>query len=327
MNLFAPKLKPGDEVRVISPARSLALISKQTRDIANKRFKELGLKLTFGAHAEECDDFMSSSVESRVKDLHDAFADPNVKGVMTVLGGFNSNQLLPYIDWQIIKNNPKVFCGFSDITVLNNAILAKTGLVNYSGPHYSSFGMEAYFEYCLEYFKKCLMSDDPINVKPSKVWTDDLWFLDQAKRDPIKNEGWLPINPGMATGTIIGGNLNTLNLLQGTPFMPSLNDAIAFIEVTGDLQAHHFDRLLVSLIQQPDFKNVKGIVIGRFQKDSKMTAQVLTEIIKSKKELGHLPVLAGVDFGHTNQIITFPVGGRVELTVAGENSKLIIENH
>jgi len=185
MITYPSKLKKGDEVRVIAPSRSLSIVSKEIRQTANKRFADLGLKLTFGKHIEESDDFVSSSIESRIEDLHDAFADKNVKAIITVIGGFNSNQLLKYLDWDLIKKNPKIFCGYSDITALNNAIFAKTGLVSYSGPHYSTFGQELYFDYTLEYFKKCLLSDEPFEIKPSEEWTDDHWFRNQKERSPI----------------------------------------------------------------------------------------------------------------------------------------------
>ncbi|PIX68846.1 LD-carboxypeptidase, partial [Candidatus Roizmanbacteria bacterium CG_4_10_14_3_um_filter_39_13] len=149
--MIPSKLKRGDLIRVIAPSRSLNLIGEETRQIANKRFEEMGLTLSFGKHINETDDFASSSVESRIEDLHDAFADENVKAILTVIGGFNSNQILKYIDWNLIQKNPKIFCGFSDITVLNNAIYAKIGLATYSGPHYSTFGQKLHFDYSLEY--------------------------------------------------------------------------------------------------------------------------------------------------------------------------------
>lgn len=325
--IFPNKLKAGDEVRVISPSRSLAIISEQTRGIANKRFAELGLTLSFGKYVEETDDFNSSSIASRIDDLHEAFVDSKVKGIMTVVGGFNSNQLLPEIDWSLIKSNPKVFCGFSDITALNNSILAKTGLVTYSGVHYSTFGMEKYFDYPLEYFKKCVMSTEQVDVMPSNEWTDDLWFMNQDDRHPIQNEGWFVINQGQAQGTIRGGNLCTFNLLQGTEFMPNLDNSILFLEDDEESQPHHFDRDLVSLIQQPGFSNVRGLVIGRFQKASKMSNELLKEIILTKKELANLPVIANVDFGHTNQLITYPIGGDVEITAGTGKSAISITRH
>ncbi len=305
----------------------MAIISEDTQKIANNRFAELGLKLSFGAHVNETNDFTSSSVKSRILDLHAAFSDPAVKGILTVVGGFNSNQLLGEIDWDLIRANPKVFCGFSDITALNNAILAKTGLVSYSGPHYSTFGMELHFDYILEYFKKCLMSDEPFTVLQSKEWTDDLWFMDQNNRNPVTNEGWLVLQEGTAQGSIRGGNLCTFNLLQGTPYMPNLTDTVLCIEDDEETSPVHFDRDLVSLIQQPGFASVKGILIGRFQNASKITNDLLKQIILTKKELANLPVIANVDFGHTNQIITYPIGGTVEINARADAPTIVITKH
>ena len=325
--IYPKKLRPGDEVRVIAPSRSLAIISEETRQIANKRFEELGLKLSFGKHVEEIDAFNSSGIASRLVDLHDAFAAPNVKGILTVVGGFNSNQLLSGINWDLIRNNPKVFCGFSDITALNNSILAKTGLLTYSGTHYSTFGMKLYFDYVLDYFKRCLMSDEPFEVQPTDQWTDDLWFMNQDDRRPVKNNGWWVINEGRAQGSIRGGNLCTFNLLQGTEFMPSLDNSILFLEDDAESLPHHFDRDLVSLIQQPGFDGARAIVIGRFQRDSKMSLELLAALIQAKKELRHIPIVANVDFGHTNQLITYPIGGEVEIIVSKEQSRIKIIKH
>ncbi len=325
--IIPPKLKSGDEVRIIAPSRSLSIITKDSRKIANKRFADLGLKLSFGKHVEEIDDFASTTIESRIENLHDAFRDKNVKAVITVIGGFNSNQLLRYIDWDLIKNNPKIFCGYSDITALNNSIFAKTGLATYSGPHYSSFGQELYFGYTLEYFKKCLMSDEAIEIKPSADWSDDPWYMDQKNRNLIKNPGWLVINNGVAEGTILGANLCTFNLLQGTEYMPDLKNSVLFLEDDETSKQYDFDRNLQSLIHLSAFSGVKGIVIGRFQKASGMTDDKLKKVIETKSELKNIPVIANVDFGHTDPKITFPVGGEVKIVVNSNNSKITIVKH
>lgn len=329
MNVVIPnKLKPGDEVRIVAPSRSLGIISKETIEIANKRFEELGLKLSFGKNVNEMDDFKSSSIKSRIEDLHEAFSDKNIKGVFCVIGGFNSNQLLGYIDWEIIKKNPKIFCGYSDTTVLNNAMFTKTGLVNYSGLAYSTFGQKLYFDYSLELFKKCFFEDEPFNITASSQWSDDAWYINQDDRKLINNDGFLVINEGdKTTGTIIGGNLNTFNLLHGTEFMPDLTNSILFLEDDEDSKPEHFDRDLQSLIHQPGFGGVKGLVIGRFQNESRISNDLLTKIIKTKKELENLPVVANVDFGHTDPKITFPVGGTVEIDIKKDKQSIKILTH
>jgi len=322
------QLNTGDEIRVIAPARSMKLLGADCIEIANKRFADLGFKLTFGKHVMEADEVMSSSVESRIEDLHEAFADKNVKAIFTVIGGFNSNQLLSHIDYELIKNNPKILCGFSDITALTNAIYAKTGVTTYSGPHYSSFGMKKGFdEYTLEYFKKMFLEDGEVEVKSSSEWSNDLWFLDQENREFIKNEGMFIINEGEAHGTIVGGNLCTFNLLQGTEYMPDLTDRILFIEDDGMADKMffvEFDRNLQSLIHQKNFDKVRGIVIGRAEKNCEMTKEKWIKLIKGKAELNNIPVIAGADFGHTTPLITFPIGGNAKLVAKEGKIKLVI---
>lgn len=317
-------------MRVVAPSRSMGIISEATRGIATKRFEEMGLRVTYAKNVDEKDEFASSSIKSRVEDLHEAFADENVKGILTAIGGFNANQILKYLDYDLIRNNPKILCGFSDITALSNAIYAKTGLVTHSGPHFSSFGMLKGLEYTVEYFKKCLMEEGSLIVKPSKEWSNDPWFLDQEKREFITNEGYISINDGEAEGKIIGGNLCTLNLLQGSEYMPSLQDPILFIEDDdgfGDNFDVEFDRNLQSLIHLPDFSGVKGIIIGRSEKRVAIPIDRLKKIIKTKKELDGVPVAYGFDFGHTTPTFTFPIGGSGKFSVKDSDIKLKIIEH
>jgi muramoyltetrapeptide carboxypeptidase len=324
--IVPPKLKRGDTIRVIAPSSSLAIVRQEQRQVANARFEEMSLRLTFGRHVEEVDDFSSSSVASRVEDLHDAFLDPDVHGIMTVLGGYNCNQMLRYIDWEIVQHNPKVFCGYSDITALNNAILTKTGLVTYSGPHYTTFGQKLYAEYTFDGFRQCLFSDTRYGIEPSLQWSDDRWYIDQGDRHLLPNEGYWVINEGAAEGTIVGGNLCTFNLLQGTEYMPDLEDTLLFLEDDSESSLHTFDRDLQSLIHLPNFGGVRGLVIGRFQNASGVSKDLLTQIIKSKRELEKMPVIGNIDFGHTDPKITVPIGGYATVH-AGADALLVIAEH
>ena len=323
------KLKPGDEVRVIAPSRSMVIIGEDCKKIATDRLESLGLKVTFGKHVMEADsDYLCASIESRVEDLNEAFRDKNVKAILTVIGGFNSNQLLDYIDYDAIKENPKIFCGFSDITALSNSIYAKTGLVTYSGPHWSSFGMLKGFDYEFEYFKKMFMEDEEIEITSSKEWSDDAWFMDQENREFIPNEGMFIINEGVTEGEIVGGNLCTLNLLQGTEYMPDISNKVLFIEdddMAGKIYLMEFDRNLQSLMHMPEFKTVRGIVLGRSQKATAMNKEKWMKLIKNKKELANIPVIAGADFGHSTPIFTFPIGGYAKLSAKDGDIKLTIK--
>jgi len=325
--VYPSKLVSGDTVAVIAPSRSFSILFPDTIEIAQKRFKEMELTLAFGKHIKEMDEFSSSRVQSRVEDIHWAFSDSSIKAILTVIGGFNSNQLLKYVDWELIKNNPKIFCGYSDITALNNAIFAKTGLVTYSGPHFSSFGQQLNFDYTLYYFKKCLFSQDPIEIISSKQWSDDAWYLNQHDCNVVPNNGAYSIHYGEASGTILGANLVTFRTLQGTDYFPDLTDSILFLEDDYESEPHHFDRDLQSLLLLKDFNKVKGIVFGRFQKASKITKELLYKIVSTKQELKHIPVIAGADFGHTSPMFTFPVGGEVYIKALPEEAQIIITRH
>jgi muramoyltetrapeptide carboxypeptidase LdcA involved in peptidoglycan recycling len=257
-----------------------------------------------------------------VADIHTAFADKSVKAVLTIIGGANSNQLVKFLDYDLIKNNPKIFCGFSDITALHSAIRAKTGLETYYGPHFSSLGMKLGCDYTFDHFVKMLVTDGRDEVTPSEIWSDDLWFLDQDKREFEANEGYWNIHDGSAQGEINGGNLCTFNLLLGTEYRPEFKpNTILFIEDTEVSPLADFERNLQALICQPDFKNVKALVIGRFQKGSKVTREGLEYILNTTPELKDLPILANVDFGHSSPLLTIPLGGTATLA----NGKLTLE--
>ena len=322
--IIPEKLVSGDEIRVVAPARGIKIISRETREIAAARFAELGLKVSFARNTvdENWDRMGSTSIEKRVEDIHEAFADPKVKAVFTVIGGANSNQLLPYLDYNLIRTNPKILCGFSDITALLNGIYAMTGLETYYGPHFSSLGMLKGCDYALEYMKKMLMSDEAFPVVPSAEWSDDMWFLDQQKREFIKNDGYWVLQDGEASGILVGGNLGTFNLLLGTRYRPKFeNDTILFVEDTEGSDIADFERNLQALLYQPDFDRVKALLIGRFQKGSKVSREDLEFVIGSKRELATLPVIANVDFGHSTPLLTIPVGG----TARVRNGEIILE--
>jgi muramoyltetrapeptide carboxypeptidase len=315
-SIIPPRLKKGDEVRIIAPSCSLKLFKKQDIKYAIAQLEALGLKVTFGKHVYECDEFESSSVASRIEDLHDAFRDKNVKMILPVTGGFNGNQLLKYIDYELIKKNPKFITGSSDTTIFHNAFYAKTGLVTFQSFCFSDFGKIRNNEYGIEYFKKCFFEELPIDTKPSKKWDDSEWYEEQNNYKLLTNSGPWVINPGLAEGTIIGGNLSTLNLLQGTEYMPQFEaNTILFLEDDYESQLEHFDRDLVSLIQLPMFKNVTAIAIGRFQKDSNATLELVIKMINTKEELKHIPVIANLDFGHTYPFFSYPIGGQCTLDI------------
>lgn len=313
-NIRPTFLQKGDEIRVVAPSTGIKIIGTDCREIAKNRFEAMGLKVSFGKNTidDNFDEFRTSSYKKRAEDIMDAFKDKNVKAIFSIIGGFNSNQVLPFLDYEVIKANPKIVCGFSDITALLNGIRAKTGLITFYGPHYSSIGMKKGNEYTLDCMRKMLFAGKNDFI-PSTEWSDDLWFLDQEKREFIQNDGWWILQNGSAQGVLEGGNLSTLVLLNGTDFAVKFEQpTILAVEncFTSGADKVEFLRQLQAMAQRADFANVKALLIGRFQKASGVTKADLEYIVRSIPQLKGLPITANMDFGHTTPIATLPLGGR-----------------
>ena len=181
--------------------------------------------------------------------------------------------------------------------------------------------MKKGFEYTEKYFRKMFMQTGSIEIESSNEWSNDSWFKEQENRTFIKNEGMKIINKGEAEGTIVGGNLCTLNLLQGTEYMPELEETILFIEddgLVGKTFNKEFDRDLQSLLHCAKSKNIKGIIIGRAENNCEMDDEKWKRILKSKKELNNIPIVINANFGHTTPIFTFPIGGYAKIKLDEE---------
>ena len=326
--MIPDKLKPGDEVRIVAPARSASDIDERVLDRAKAALESLGLKVTFSKNAFSRNQRGCPTDDEKVEDLHAAFMDENVKCILAAIGGFNSNQMLGKINWQIIKDNPKVFGGFSDITVLNHAILAKTGLVTYAMPNFYCFGLPPENSYSLEYFQRCLFADQPAElvVQQSETFYDLPWNYDETSpRQALENDGSRVVQSGSAEGVMIGGNLCSLNLLNGTEYFPKIEgDVILCIEDDSyDSITETFERHVQALMQQPFFRQVKAILVGRFQGESRATDDMISDIILSKNIDSKISVIVNLDFGHTDPKFTYPVGGTCKV-VAGDGTKIVI---
>ena len=313
-------------IMVCTLSRSLGMICDENIELAKNTLEQIGFNVEFSKNSNFTDSFISSSIKKRVTDFHNAIENNNIDIILSVLGGYNCNQLLNYIDYDLIKKNPKIICGYSDITVILNAIYAKTGITTYLGPNFHSFAMKEGLERTINYFKKSI-NHGSYYLEDPEYYSSDKWYDNQDKRNYIKNKGCIVINEGKADGTIIGGNLCSFNLLQGTQYMPSLKDKILFIEddaLVGKEFPYEFDRNLVSLIQQKDFDKVKGIVIGRTQTQTGMNLTKWRKIL-NKKELKNIPIIINANFGHTTPNATIPIGGNCKINTYIEN-KIFIQS-
>ncbi|HEM3610290.1 TPA: LD-carboxypeptidase [Streptococcus suis] len=304
------RLKKGDHIRVVSPSSSIESIGGFEANVAaKKKLEALGFRLSFSEHYFENDIFDSAPIASRVADLEAAFANETVDAILTTIGGFNCNELLPYLDFDLIAQNPKIFCGYSDTTALLNAIYAKTGMQTYMGPAYSSFKMREGQDYQTQAWLNAV-TQDSFTLEPSEEWSSDAWYIPDAPRTFFPTE-WKVYNPGQAFGVAIGGNLSTFALLHGTEFAPKPDKYILFLEEAEEDHYVEFTRHFAALLQV--YPNPQAVLIGRFPKETEMTEEILLAILDKHPILKKVPVLYDLDFAHTQPLFTITIGGQVEI--------------
>lgn len=326
------ELTEGDEVRVLAFSRSLegimrgAGFTEDDVDFAVQRIESVGLEVTFGRWVRECDEHLNASLEHRLEDFNDALLDPDVKAVLAVSGGIGAIQMLDALDYERIAAHPKIFCGYSDFSYLANAIAARSGLITCYGPNFSSFMMREGAGYMLDRWRDCLFGVRPMPIEAPLRWSDDAWHECQDARTFHGNEGFWPIQAGEAEGMLVGGNGYCLNMLQGTPYFPSIDGAILMLELRseGKVTLMALDSCLRSLSFQPGFRGVRGIMIGRLSLSAGVSRGGLARMIAGIPALAGLPVVGNCDFGHTTPIATLPIGGRCVLRVGNREASVIL---
>ncbi len=310
------KLEVGNSIGIIAPAASGAIFPKWELDTAKKKLETLGLRVIYGKNVFKKHALLSDGIQEKVDDLHAMFASKEVAGIMAITGGYSSNQLLPHLDFELIRKNPKFFIGYSDITALQNAMFQKTGLVTFSGPCFANFAQSMPpFAFEEESFKTMAFGKNfNVDVKPSETWADDEWWKDPGQARRLKkNRGWNYLQHGRTKGIIVGGNLSTFLLLLGTPYAPSIKDKILFIEEDPEMNRGMIERMFAQLGEQKDIQKIKGLVIGRFSSKTGFKDEEVKRMIDAMELPVNIPIMANLDFGHTNPIMTFPIGGTCEI--------------
>lgn len=317
---------------VIAPSLSLDIISKDNIEKAVHFFESrCGLKVKFMPNCRD-----NASIQARLDDLHAAFSDPSVKAIFTVIGGFSANELLPFIDYELIRRNKKIFCGFSDITVLANAITFMTGMVTFSGPHFSTMAMQLGNLVTEEAVCNLLNFENnfenvKITLTPCEFYRDDPWYIDNTANDQsvlIPNPGHVVINRGStARGKLCGGNLAAFSLLRGTEYYipdSELDTIILFFEWCDEYKANLeiFTQQMHAVMQSIGKNRCVGLLIGRFERSSGITMDHLSDLTHNLIRCEYIkpdcPVIANLDFGHTYPMYIMPIGGDCEITASGD---------
>ena len=324
MTVTAPSLPPGGHIRVIAPSRSLSVVSALVESQALAALKNLGYSVSFARHVRDSGFLSTAPARARLDDLHQAYADPAVDAILSVVGGTRCFDLLGGINWDLMRANPKPLCDYSDITVLLNAIFQMTRMVTFSGPHFSLFAMEDEDGYQAGAFLAAMSGAKPVRVEPARYWSDDTWYADGQRRFLVPSGGWVPLRPGSATGRLIGGNCSSLLLLQATPYAPALNGSILLIEDTAATTIGQVQRSLVALSLHSGFSGVRGMILGRFQRETGLRGPALADVVDSLPDAcQQIPILADVEAGHTQPISTFPIGGLVSMQ-AGPPNEIVL---
>lgn len=295
----ANRLKQNDIVGVCAPSGYLKEKNKNDLEIAENYLNELGLKVKYGTNIYSHSCGYSASVKEKTEDINKLINDKSIKAISFAKGGNNANSILDNIDYIGIKNNPKIFFGFSDNTVLLNAIYKKTGLITY---HFTNF--KGLFEKNIEFNKQQFIDA----------------FINGYKGNLKHNSEWKSLRAGVATGRLIGGNLGSFVKLLNTKYCPNFKNKILLIEDLGyEDGVEQISSLLYQLKMNKVFDKISGILIGNYDSEEETTIEEL--VMEVTKEY-HFPIIKCNDFGHTETNIVLPIG--LKCTIDANKCELIL---
>ncbi|KPH97299.1 peptidase U61 LD-carboxypeptidase A [Actinobacteria bacterium OK074] len=318
--LLAPALRPGDRVAVISPSWGGAgqFPDRFERGLS-ALYGYLGLTAVPARHARATLDWRSASAEQRAEDLNAAFRDDTVAAVLCAVGGDHAAQLLPLLDWQAIREHPKVFCGYSDTTVLHHALYAVCGLTTFYGPAVlPQFGdWPDPEEYTLDHFRAVTMTPRAAGAVPRAPHVVDE-LVDWATYPPrSRHRRPAPrrtvLRPGSAEGPLLAGCLPSVRQLLGTPWQPPYAGHVLVLETPEGYSPADADRDLTHLRNSGCLDDLAGLALGRVARCDEQTRRRLHTVLLDAVAAYDYPVLADVECGHTDPMATLPIGVRCAL--------------
>ena len=297
-----PRLRPGDTVGLVNPAG--ATWSTIDIDIVRESFEAMGLKVKVGRHVLGRHGYFAGRDEDRAADVNAMFADPSIRGVVCVRGGWGCARILPLLDYDAIRRNPKVLLGYSDITALHHAIHSRTGLVTFHGP----VGISEWNAFNVGWLKRVVFEGEAVTFENDKTF-------DPAETLAQREHRIATITPGIARGPLIGGNLTVLTTIIGSGYLPDFRDHVLFLEDVGEAP-YRIDRMFQQLKLAGVLNQVKAVLWGTCSDcdpgegfGSFTLEDVLTQHLKP---LG-IPAWHGAMIGHVTKQFTLPLGVDVEV--------------
>ncbi len=316
----------GATIGIIAPSSSLAVIEKQFFLRGIRFLENLGFNIKIGEFLTFSSISTQNIAQRKSYEINRMFSDSGINAIMSLIGGYSSIELLELLDYKSIKENPKVLVGFSDITLLNLAILQRAGLITFLGPMLINFCAPKISSYTSKSFMEVTSQKEgkPLLLQPSKYWACDDWYLNSQAFDRcwVVNDGFKIFRHGKAEGQVIGGNLDALLSLAGTSFFPSFKQKILFVEVAQDCDPRLFARYLAQLRLLEVFNQINGLVIGRFCSGT-FDENVISTILTFNLRNSFFPVMYNVDFGHSDPLLTIPLGINCEVDTEKRQIKLL----
>jgi muramoyltetrapeptide carboxypeptidase len=311
-----------DYIGIISPSAPVAAFCPKRLARGVEFLEKEGFHVLLSKNVSAVSGFTAGSAKERAQDIMDMFIDERVKVIIATIGGYNANDILDYLDYDLIaKNNDKIFVGYSDSTILLHALNVKSGVKTVMGPmilsQFAEFPQMQKFSYdsFLEVINN-LGTGKLYKIPASDKYTEEMLAWDKEDiraKEMVDNESWQIIFPGKASGRLMPANLNTLNELVGTEYMPDLDGAVLFLEDDSDEKASTVQRMLVHFKQAGLLNNIRGIIFGRFQQKSEISPDDIRMILKNVFGEYDFPVICNLDFGHTDPILSLPVGNLVNI--------------
>ena len=298
MRVIKPsRLKRGDVIGLVSPASTPNDMQKLDNGI--RYLEKNGYRVKLGENVGKSNGYLAGSDQERANDINTMFKDKSVKAIFCIRGGYGASRILDKLDYKIIKNNPKIFVGYSDITALQIAFLQKTGLITFAGPMVATDFSSEISHYTEEYFWEIITSKKKLGR------------IEQSDKSKLPG-----ISKGNASGRILGGNISVLSALIGTEYFPDLKNRILIFEDI-DEPPYKIDRILNQFRLLKVFKLLNGIVLGRFvdcfEHDTSKKTLTLGEVMEFYLKDLNIPVLYSFPHGHIKDMITVPYGINIKM--------------
>ena len=312
--IIPPGLKEGDTVGVVSP--SSAIFETEPYEIAKENLEAMGLKVKFGDFVKGRYGHLAGTDKERAGELNDMFRDDTIQAVMALRGGSGAARILDKLDYETIKNNPKIFIGYSDITALHLAIYEKTGLVTFHGP----LAVSTWNSFSFNYFKRLLFDNEKITFTNPTDKDDNLTQIKNRIRT---------IRKGEATGRLIGGNLSVLTGIMGSEYFPkNWEGNILYLEDIGE-QIYAVDRMMSQLQLGGVLDKISGFVFGKCTSckpgGSGYGSLTMEEVIDHYIKPLNIPAFSGAMIGHIDDNVTIPNGLKAKIN-ATKGSIELLEN-